>query len=144
MRISRSASSSRSAVLIPGRTASRSIPSVRATTRPARRMARICSGVLIWIPDPDFIGVPISPAGERPQRGERPLGDLLDRAGRIDADENSFVGVEGDQRRGLFLVDLETVPDRLLPVIVALEQLAAAGVADPLPGRRVEEDVPDA
>src|SRR6202000_1000319 len=127
---------------MPGLTASRSTRSVRATTSPARRMAWICSGVLISIPDLALMPGLLS-TGERPQRGQRALGDLLDRPGRVDTDQDALVGVVGHQRRGLLLVDLEPVPDGLLAVVVALAQLATAGVTDAVPGGRVEHDVPD-
>ena len=80
---------------------------------------------------------------ERAERGQRPAGDFLDRPGRVDADQDVLVGVERDERGGLLGVDLEPVPDRVLGVVVALEQLAAAVVADAGPGRRVEGGVPE-
>jgi len=55
--------------------------------------------------------------------------DLFHRPGRVDAYQDALVGVEGDQRRRLGVVDLETVPDHLFLVIVALEELVAAVVA---------------
>src|ERR1700732_1268966 len=81
-------------------------------------------------------------AVEAAQRAERPLGDLVHRAGGVDAKENALVGIEGDQRGRLLLVDLETVPDGVLAVVVALEQLTAAVVARIDVGRRGEQGVP--
>ena len=51
-RISRSASASSSAVVMPGPTASATARSVRATTSPASRIIVSCSGVLISIAGP--------------------------------------------------------------------------------------------
>src|ERR1035437_1098650 len=78
-----------------------------------------------------------------PQCAERPLGDLVHRAGGVDAEENALVGIEGDQRGRLFLVDLETMPDGLLTVIVTLEKLTAAVVARIDVRGRIEQRVPD-
>jgi len=43
----------------------------------------------------------------------------------------------------LLRVDVEAVPDRPLAVVIALEELAPAVVAEAGPGRRLEQDVPD-
>src|ERR1700712_1068168 len=57
-----------------------------------------------------------------------------DRVGRVDAiDHDQATGalVEGDERRGLLLVQVEAVGDRLGSVVVALHDVATAHVADP-------------
>src|SRR6516164_1760727 len=79
---------------------------------------------------------------ETAQGAQGAFGDLVHGAGGVEAEQDALVGVERDQRRGLLLVHLEPVPDRLLAVVVALEQLAAAVIADPQLDRRVEHDVP--
>src|SRR5260370_34317855 len=81
-------------------------------------------------------------AVEAAQRAERPLGDLVHRAGGVDAKENALIGVEGDQRGRLVLVDLATVPDGVLAVVGALEQLTAAVVARVDVGRRAVQLAP--
>src|ERR1700728_1747440 len=81
-------------------------------------------------------------ADEAPQRAQRPVGDLLHRTGGVDAEQNALVRVERDQRLGLLLVHIQPVPDRLLTVVVALEQLAAAVITVLAARRRIEQDVP--
>jgi hypothetical protein len=49
--------------------------------------------------------------------------------GRVHPDEDALVGVVGDQRRRLLLVDLQAMPDGPLLVVVTLEQRAPARVA---------------
>src|SRR5439155_4664983 len=123
---------------------------VRATTRPASRITAICSGVLVsmLIPPtspPRFLATPHTgplPAYARTERGHGPAGDLFHRAGRVDADQDVLVGVEGEKGEGLLGVDLDPVPDRLLGVVVPLEELAAAVIADAGAGGRVVQDVP--
>src|SRR6202044_3328682 len=68
-------------------------------------------------------------ADEAAQRAQGPVGDLLDRAGGVHAEQDALVRVERDQRLGLLLINVQTVPDRLFPVVVALEQFTAAVVA---------------
>src|SRR5580704_7979259 len=114
---------SSSAVLMPGCTAAAAACSAAAVTRPASRMRASSDGVLTSIdhsrlrrmPPP---GLPsklprlgrtvlgcggLYSADEPPQGAHRPVGDLLDRAGGIDAEEGPLIGVEGDQRPGLLL-----------------------------------------
>ncbi len=81
-------------------------------------------------------------AHERPDRVHGPLRDLLDRPGRVDAHQDALVGVVGDQRSRLLLVDLQAVPDGLLLVVVTLEERAPARVT-PVVLLVVELDVPD-
>src|SRR5262249_31117457 len=92
---------------------------------------------------PGPAGEPGGSAGVRLQGRQRAAGDLLDGPGRVDADQDGLVRVERDERGRLVLVDLQPVPDDLFLVVVALEELAAAVIADPLAGRRVVELVPD-
>src|SRR6266516_4636551 len=125
---------SRSAVLTPGATASAAARRAAATACPASHMNASCAGVLICTPG---AGQPVrgghwrTSVHEPAQRAERPLGDLVHRPGGVQAEQGALVGVERDQRGGLLLVHLQPVPDRLLAVVVPLEQLAAAVVADP-------------
>src|SRR5580704_6072069 len=189
-RISRSAITSRSSVVMPGSTAAVSTSSVCDTTRPASRIAAIWPGVLIWIgcsrlvrmaPPDSLIHVTVArslrgagghprPAGwrpaaggaetgwanlgqppvaigersadEAPQRAQRPVGDLLYRPGGVDAEQYALIRVECVQRLGLLLIHIQPMPDRLLPVVVALEQIAAAVVTVLAARRRVEQHVP--
>src|SRR5215467_3515077 len=84
-----------------------------------------------------------SSAHEPAQSAQRPFGDLVHRPGGVQAEQGALIGIKGDQRGGLLLVHLQPVPDRLLAVIIALEQLAATVVADPGHRRWIEADVPD-
>src|SRR6201996_2469634 len=76
------------------------------------------------------------------QGRKRPLGDLFDGTSSVDAHENALIGVKRDQRRRLSVVDLEPVPDDLFLVIIPLEQLTAAVVADARPRGRLVQHVP--
>src|ERR1700760_3238528 len=145
---------SSSPVLIPGRTASLSTESVRATTCPAAYMRAICSADLTWISGSlrsrmphlqlqRYLATGRTSVHVRLQGGQRPLGDLFHRPGRVNADENVLVRVEGDQGRRLGAVNLQPVPDDLFLVVVALEELAAAVVADAHHGGRLIEHMPD-
>src|SRR4051794_16294997 len=126
---------SRSAVVIPGVTAALSFSRVRPTTSPASRISAISSSVLIWI---NALSLP-----EGPERGERSLRHVVDGTHGVDAHQDAGLGVVAHQRRRLFVVDLESVPDRLRLVVVALEQLAAADVTDTLRRRRVGGPMPE-
>src|SRR5947209_3578451 len=121
---------------MPGSTAAFSFSSVRATTRPASRMSAISLSLLYWI-----MRAPSAAVG--PQRRDRPVGHVVDGPHRVDTDEQTLLRVVADERRGLLVVDLEPVPDRLRLVVVALEQLTAAAVAHTLRRRRVEVQMPD-
>src|SRR5436190_8489402 len=134
-----SAIASRSPVDTPGATASRIASSAAATTRPAPRISSICSGVFSWM---SSCGRRMS-APVRPQGVDGAHGHVLDRAGRVDPDQLALRTVEVDQRRGLLGVFDQAVGDRLGLVVVALEQLRPAAVADVLLAGRVELDVPD-
>src|SRR5258708_5587394 len=141
---------------------------VRDTTGPASRIAASWPGVLIWIgvsrlvpmapPEscvnvtrlavrPEVTGSPKPPGrasrDEAPQRAQGAVGDLLHRPGGIDPEQDALVRVEGDQRLRLVLVHVQPVPDRLFPVIVALEERPAAVVTPLAAGRRVQQHVPD-
>src|SRR6185437_16178902 len=66
----------------------------------------------------------------------------FDRASRVDADEDSLVGIEGDQRRRLGAVHLKPMPDHVFLVVIPLEELPAAVVADAGLGGRLVQHVP--
>src|SRR3954454_24758443 len=127
-----SAMASSSPVVTPGRTAARTAAIAPATTSPAPRMSSISCGVLIWIIRP--LHFANSARGERrpalsrtasaPERLERSLGDLLDRADGVDPGQQSLFVVPARQRRRLFPVHLEAVPHGLGLVVVALHRLA--------------------
>src|SRR4029450_5393074 len=134
-----SAIASRSAVETPGATASRIASSAAATTRPAPRIFSICSGVFSWM---SSWGRRMS-APVRPQGVYGAHGDVLDRAGRVDTHQLALRAEEVDQGRGLLGVLDQAVGDRLGLVVVTLEQLRPAAVADVLLAGRVELDVPD-
>src|SRR5262249_36873994 len=67
--------------------------------------------------------------------------DLVRAPGRLDLGELPALAVEVDERSGLLVVHLEARGDDLLPVVVALKELAAAAVAHPFDLGRVEDDV---
>src|ERR1043165_2722555 len=68
----------------------------------------------------------------RPEGVDGANRDVLDRAGRVDTHQLALRAVEVDQRRGLLGVLHQPVGDRLGLVVVALEQLRPAAVADVL------------
>src|SRR3954451_10336293 len=119
---------SRSAVVIPGVTAALSFSRVRPTTSPASRISAISSSVLIWI---NALSLP-----EGPERGERSLRHVVDGTHGVDAHQDAGLGVVAHQRRRLFVVDLESVPDRLRLVVVALGKPAAPRVPNTPPPQR--------
>src|SRR3954449_361665 len=141
-----SATASSSPVLTPGRTAAFTALIAPAVTRPEARMSSISCGVLIWIMRPLHFAssgmrarIPVPPAARtawrclvsarlrtvRPaESGQGAGGDLLDLADRVDPREQPLRVVEPRQRRGLFPVDLQAVPDGLGLVVVALHPLA--------------------
>src|SRR5687767_14888166 len=137
-----SAMASSSPVVTPGRTAARTAAIAPATTRPAPRMSSISCGVLIWIMRPLHFAssgrrlrISAVIAARRPsalggqfrvcdaQCAHGPAGDLIDLADRIDPGEEALGLVEPRQRRRLFPVHLEAVPDGLGLVVVALDHL---------------------
>src|ERR1041384_5514779 len=117
-RIEASAIASSSAVETPGLAASRSLARVSATTRPAARISRICSGDLSSISRCRTGGSP--PVGAKRVYGAH--GHVLDRAGGVDADQLALRPVVVDQRRCVARIDLEPLGDRLGLVVVALEE----------------------
>src|SRR6185295_1607787 len=123
-----SAIASRSAVETPGATASRIASSAAATTRPAPRISSICSGDFSWM---SSCGRRMS-APVRPQGVDGAYGHVLDRSGRVDPHQFALRAVEVDQRSGLLGVLDQAVRDRLGLVVVPLEQLRPAPVADVL------------
>src|SRR5438045_6507451 len=134
-----SASASRSAVLTPGATASASLASLAATTRPASRILVSCSGVLYSMSR--LVVRTLSTV--RAQRVDRPYRHILDRSGCVDPHQLALCAVVVDQRRGLLRVLAQPLGDDLGLVVVALVQLTAAAVAGLRLARRLELDVPD-
>src|SRR3982750_1762940 len=82
-------------------------------------------------------------ASVRPQGVDRAHRDVLDRTGRVDTHQLALRPVEVDQRSGLVGVLDEPVGDRLGLVVVPLEELRPAAVADVVLAGRIEFDVPD-
>ncbi len=74
-------------------------------------------------------------AAVRAQGVDRADRDVLDRSGGVDAHQLALRAVVVDERRRFAGVDLQALGDRLGLVVVALEELAAAAVADALAGR---------
>src|SRR5690606_23504446 len=98
--------------------------SVRATTRPARRIVASCSGVLSSI-DPPNMGGCSGVAQARVERVGDALSDLVGSPDAVDLDQQTTVPVDGQQRLGLGAVDLLAVPDDLLRVIRPTTDLRA-------------------
>src|SRR5690349_25176497 len=111
-----SAIASSSPVVMPTRTEDRSSSSVSPTTRPARRIASICSGDLIWMPRSLR---DMSALGHHVEGVEDARGDLVDLAHPVDLGQDAAVAVDADQRLGLLGVDLLAAPDDLLRVVRA-------------------------
>ena len=101
--------------------------------RPARILLDLFGGLVLDIQLPAEHAARSSPVG--PQGVDGPDGDVLDRAGGVDADQLALGAVVVDQRRGVPAVDAQPLGDGLGLVVVALVQLAAAPVADALVGR---------
>src|SRR5215203_72011 len=153
-RIRASARSSRSAVVTPGTAAAVSASRVRPTTSPAARISSTSASLLIWIILSRLLST-CSPAcrdrrrldppsvAEAPEGVDRPLCDVLHRTRRVDTAEQAAVTVVADEGRRLVRVDLQPVPDGVLAVVVALEELTAAPVALAGGRGRVEVEVPD-
>src|SRR4051795_3852938 len=122
-----SASASSSLVLTPGRASSMTAASVPATRPPAARIASSSSGLFSSMSLPrQRASRPRTPV--RPpliaslsslcaQRLGHPVGDLLDGADGLDADEPIAVVVQ--KWSGLAAVDLLTAADDVLGVVVA-------------------------
>src|SRR6478735_12690777 len=107
-----SAMRSRSAVVIPARTCSRSRARVSPTTRPARRMRRIWSGVLT--------SSRLRPnTGSGAQRGLEAGGDGVHVAHPVHLAQQPTLAVDRGQGRGLLDVDLLAVADDLFGVVGA-------------------------
>src|SRR5690348_4906398 len=137
------ARASRSTVETPGATASRSLSRVAATSRPAVRIFPIWAGVLYSMSHSRWRMLAPLLTTVRAERVDRAHSDVLYRPGGVDADQLALRAVVVDQRRGVARIHPQPLGDGLRLVVVALEQLAAAPVADALAGRRVELDVPD-
>src|SRR3954463_14480205 len=117
-----SAIASRSPVVMPGRTDSRSSSRVSPTSSPATRILRIWSGVLISTPrsrKPMAPGLRDSALPNAVERREDALGDLVDLTHAVDLDEQVAVAVDVDQGLGLLGVDLLAAPDDVLGVVGA-------------------------
>src|SRR5207302_7407045 len=65
------------------------------------------------------------------ERLDRPKEDLLNQAGRVDFLQESAVAVVLDQRRGLFLVGLNSFPHDILPLVGPDDQGGTALLEDP-------------
>src|SRR4051812_30182021 len=113
-----SAIASSSPVLTPALTSPRSSSSVRPTTRPAARMDRICSRVLISMPRSLNI-TPRVLLRDRLQRDEHALAHLVDLADAVHLAQQAALRVDAQQRLGLGRVDVLPVPDDLFGVVRA-------------------------
>ena len=136
--MNRSAASSSSAVVTPGRAFLRRISWQRASTRPAAAIFSISSGVLRWITararaSRRFVAS-VARIRSCTSSGER-------RA--VEAAQQVLALVPVDQRLGLLVVDREALAHGLGLVVVALDQPRAVLVADALVLRRVELHVVD-
>src|SRR5437764_144362 len=127
-----SAAWSSSPVVIPGRVFAFSIVRQRASTRPAAAIFSISSGVLrgitltsverpaAWrLPD-GRLQLVLQPEGG--EGGANVVVDLARRACAVESAEHGGLVIALDQRRGLLVVDLEPVLDRVGLVVVALDE----------------------
>src|SRR5687768_6406216 len=137
----RSAASSSSAVVAPGRTLEASIRMQREWTAPAAAIFSSWSGVLRMIIRYTLGDVLFELEGR--EQSANPLADLVRRHLPVDPAQQTGVLVVGDERLGLLRVLVESVADHLGLVVVTDDQLAAVDVADALLGGRVELDVED-
>ena len=120
-----SAASSSSPVVTPGRALPRSSRWQRASIRPEAAIASISSGVLRMIATSELLF-----EAEGGKRGPDVAVHLVGRAGAVEAAQQPLLLVVVDQRLGLLVEDVEPVLDRLLLVVVALDQRRAVLVAE--------------
>src|SRR5712691_8839050 len=128
-----SAMASRSAVVMPGRTSSTSLCTVRAVMRPATRIRSISSG--------DLRMIMAERSGDVGERGHDGLGYLQLGPIRLDLTQQSPVAIELQQRGSALAIDLEAAPDHIFVLVTPLDQGASAHVADALHAGRAEEHV---
>src|SRR5690349_3643891 len=142
----RSAASSRSWVVTPGRAFPRSIARQRASTCPAASICSISSGDFLTIigakesletsQQSDLLELVFEPQGG--EGGPNVVVNLARRPGGVEAPEDPLAVVVLDERGRFAVVDLEPPLDRLRLVVVALDQAGAVLVAHALALRRVE------
>src|SRR5262245_27973215 len=108
----RSAASSSSAVVTPGRAFLRRISCVRTSTRPAAAIFSISSGVLRWI-----TGSELCFESLRSQCGTYPIVHLVGRARAVEANQQISPGVPVDQRLGLLVIDRQALADSVRLVV---------------------------
>src|SRR5690554_2094886 len=100
------ATASSSAVVTPGTAAARTASRASATTSPARRMSRTCSGDLYSMRSrPSIVGSLRREDGDGVQDAR---GDLVDVPDPVDAHEQPALGVRVGQGLGLLGVDVES------------------------------------
>src|SRR5688572_25235896 len=143
-----SAVASSSAVVTPGRAFAASILMQREWIRPAAAIFSSCSGLFLTIIRYTRVrlGSPRLGVLLHPQGREQPLdvaGDLVRRAGAVEAPQEPGLLVMADQRLGFVVVGLEALADHLGLVVVADVELRPVDVALALLLRRVELDVED-
>src|ERR671933_901246 len=149
--MNRSAASSSSAVVTPSRTLDSRRRSVWTRITPAAAMRSISCGVFLMITARrGGVSRRCPPARsqlvlEAERRDRRPdvVVHLGGRARAVEAAQEIALVVVLDEWRGLLLVDLEALADRLLAVVVALLERLAVDIADALALGRVELDVVD-
>src|SRR4051812_15816888 len=134
-----SAASSRSAVVTPSRTLLSSNARVRTRISPAAAMRSISSGVFLTITARLRLELVLEP--ERGDRGADVIVDLGRRAGAVEASQQAALLVERDELGRLVVIDPQALADGLGFVVVALRQLGAVLIADPLLLGRIELDV---
>src|SRR3954451_1992619 len=138
-RMNFSAASSRSAVVTPSRTFAASSSRVLTRISPAAAMRSISSGVFLTITARLRLELVLEP--ERGDRRADVVVDLGRRAGAVEASQQAALLVERDELGRLVVVDPQALADGLGLVVVALRQLGAVLIADPLLLGRVELDV---
>src|SRR5690348_12497590 len=123
------ASSSR--VVTPGRTAARICSCISATTRPARRMCAISSGVRCTDVERAIFTGGSSDRGPGVHGVDQALEHLVGLALAVDLDQQAPLGEQRDGGDRVALVGLEPLVDGLGGVVGPLHDLAAALVAGP-------------
>src|SRR3954471_2830735 len=139
----RSAASSRSSVVTPGRAFPRSIVRPRARIRPAASIFSISSGDFLTIICSSEIRdrqgeLELVLETQRGEGGADVVVDLARRARRVEPSQDALLVVVPHKRARLLVVDLEPPLDRLRLVVVALDQARPVLVADVLALRWVE------
>src|SRR3712207_5280922 len=139
----RSAASSSSFVVTPGRTFDSSSRWQRTSTSPAAAIFSISAGDFLMIMPGAPSALDLVLESERRDRRPQVVVDLGRVAAAVEAAQRARLLVVVDERLGVLVVDAEALLDRLGLVVVALDELRPVDVAHALVLRGVRVHVVD-